>query len=202
MLTITHRGSIGKVKDYNLCAGPMCNHTNAADPEASAMTIAMMSEQELIIYLLHGIPKNDEWKVFLELMMGKYATMTTMPEEIVTKLAEKNAAIKRENGLTPEALLFAKKGGRGGRGGKVGKGARRDKRDNQGDIDKKDKNLRKCFHCQRQGHITKNCLSNQRGYCALAANTVANASTETTSTQTTSNKNYWMVAKSNASSSD
>jgi hypothetical protein len=70
-----------------------------------------MSGQEHIFYPLRGIPRNNEWKVFLERMMVKTATMTATPDEIFTKLVEKDAAIKRENGLAPEALVFAKKGG-------------------------------------------------------------------------------------------
>jgi len=194
-----------KVKDYHLCAGPTAPWTtDATDTDANAKTIAKMSEQEHIFYLLRGIPRNDEWQVFLELMMDKNATMTATPDEIVTKLVEKEAAIKRENGLAPEALLFAKKGGKGGRGGKVGKSPKRDKRDDDRDNkdDRKEKDLRKCFHCQRRGHITENCLSKQRGDPPKAADTAAKGSTETTSTLTTSIENYWMVASSNASSSD
>jgi len=93
--------------------------------------------------------------------MDKNATMTATPDEIVTKLVEKEAAINRENGLAPEALLFAKKGGRSGRGGKVGKSPKRDKRDNKDD--RKEKDFRKCIHCHRRGHTTENCLSKQRG---------------------------------------
>jgi hypothetical protein len=97
--------------------------------------------------------------------MDKHATMTTTPDEIVTKLVEKEAAIKRENWLAPEALLFAKKGGRGGNGGndsKAGKGSRsprRDKTDDKRDIkdDTKEKDSRKCIDCQRGGHTTENC---------------------------------------------
>jgi hypothetical protein len=37
--------------------------------------------------------------------------MRATPNEIVTKLAEKTAAIYRENGLALEAQLFAKTGG-------------------------------------------------------------------------------------------
>ena len=70
-----------------------------------------MSEQEQIFYLLHGIPRNNEGKIFPELMMDKNATMTATPDEIVTKVVEKEAAIKKEKGFAPEALLFAKKGG-------------------------------------------------------------------------------------------
>ena len=134
--------------------------------------------------------------------MDKNPTMTTTPDEIVTKLVEKEAAISRENGLAPEALLLAKKGGRGGRGGsggKVGKSPKRDKRDDKRDIkdDRKEKDSRKCFHCQRRGHTTGNCLRKQRGNPPKSANTAVKASTETTSIE-----NYWMVLSSNASSSD
>jgi len=198
-----------KVKDYNLWAGPSTTDTDA-DTD-SAKRIAKMSEQEPIFYLLRGIPRNDKWKVFLELMMDKNAMLTATPDEIVTKLVEKEAAIKRENGLAPEALLFAKKGGKGGggNGGKAGKGGRSprrdkrdDKRDNKGDNDRKEKDFRKCFHCQRRWHTTENCLSKQRGDAPKDADTAAKASTETTSTLTTSIENHWMVGSSSASSSD
>jgi hypothetical protein len=168
----------------------------------SANTIAKMSEPEPIFYLLPGIPRNDKWKVFLELMMNKNAMMTATPDEIVTKLIQKEAAITRENGLAPEALLFAKMGGRGGRGGKVGRSPKRDKRDNKGDNDRKEKDFRKCLHCQQRGHTTENCLSKQCGNPPKPADTAAKASTETTSTLTTLIENYWMVASSSASCSD
>jgi hypothetical protein len=97
-----------------------------------------MSEQEHIIYLLRGMPRNDELKVFLGLIMDKNATMTATPDEIVTTLVEKDSAIKRANGPAPEALIFAKTGGgNGGKAGKGGRSPRRDKRDNQGDNDRK-----------------------------------------------------------------
>jgi len=120
-----------KVKDCKLSARPTTTDTNAANTNANEKTIAKMSEQEHIVYLLRGIPRNDKWKVFLELMMDKNATMTATPDEIVTKLVHQETAIKRENGLAPDALLFAKKGGRGGRGSKVGKSPKRDERDDK-----------------------------------------------------------------------
>jgi len=202
------------VKDYNLCAGPIAPSiagTDAADTNMDTVkTIVRMSDQEHIIYPLHGIRRNDKWKVFLELMMDNKATMTATPDEIVTKLVEMEAAIKRENGLPPEALLFAKKGGKGGNGGnggKAGKGGRspkKDKRDDKRDNKdyRKEKYLRKCFHCQRRGRTSENCLSKQCGDPRKAADTAAKASTETTSTLTSSIENYWIVASSSASSSD
>jgi len=135
-----------KVKDYNLCAGPS---TTAIDTNMdSAKTNTRMSEQECIFYLLCGIPRNDEWRVFLELMMDKNAMMTTTPKEIVTKLVEKEAAIKEENWLAPEPLLCAMYSGNAGRGSSGGRSLKMDKRYSKNDRNEND--LPKCFHCQRQ----------------------------------------------------
>jgi len=87
--------------------------------------------------------------------------MTANPDEIVTKLIEKEAAIKRENRLAPEALLFAKKRGKGGDGGEAGEGARSPKKDKRDDErehknDRKEKDFRKCFHCKQREHTTEN----------------------------------------------
>jgi hypothetical protein len=92
-----------------------------------------MTEQEHFFNLLRGIPRNDELKVCLQLKMVKNAMMTATPDEIITKLVEKEAAIKRDNGLAPDALPFEKKGVSRGRGGKVGKSPKRDKRDDKRD---------------------------------------------------------------------
>jgi hypothetical protein len=88
--------------------------------------------------------------------MDKKATMTATPDEIITKLIDQEAAIMRENRLSPEALLFAKKGGKAGQGGRSPK---REKRHYKGDNDRKEKDYRMCFHCPGRGHTTENCLS-------------------------------------------
>jgi len=172
----------------------------------SAKTIAKMSEQGHIFHLLRGIPRNDECTVFLELILDKNATMIATPNEIVDTLVEKEASIKTENGLAPDALLFARKrgngGGNGGKAGKGGKSPRRDKRDNKDH--RKEKDFRKCFHCQWREHTTENCFSKQLGDPPKSADTTATGSTEASasSTFTTSIKNYWIVANSSASSTD
>jgi len=183
-----------KVNDYYLCVGlaaPLTTDTDTADTDSSK-TIGKMSQHVHIFDLLRGIARNDEWNVFLELMMDKNATMTATPDKIVTKLVANEAATTRENGLSPETLLFAKMGGKGGKAGRGDKSPKRNKRDNKDD--RNEKNLQKCFHCQRRGHITENCLRKQRGDPPKAADTAAKASTETSSTLTTLIKNYWMVA--------
>jgi len=192
-------------KDYNLCSGPSTTDTDVTVSD-TANTIAKMSEQERIFYLLRWIAWNDKWKVFLELIMNKTPQCPPPPEDIMSKLVEMEAAVKRVNELAPDALLFAKKGGKGGSGGNGGRGGKgdkspkRDKRYNKDD--RKEEDLGKCFHCQQQRYITENCFSKQRGDLPMAANTAAKASTDITSTRTTSIENYWMLVSSKASSSD
>jgi hypothetical protein len=140
-------------------------------------------------------------------MMDKNTRMTAMPDGIVTKLVEKKPAFKRDNGVAPEALPPAKKGGKGGNGkaGKVSRSPKRDKRDdkrdNKGD---KENNLRKCFHCQQREYPTATCWNKQCGDPPKCADSAAKASTEgsATSTLTTSIENNWRVASSYALSSD
>jgi hypothetical protein len=60
-------------KECNLCAVPIAPSsadTNAANTDASAKRIAKMSEQQHIVYLLHGRPRNDKWEVSLDPMMN------------------------------------------------------------------------------------------------------------------------------------
>jgi hypothetical protein len=190
------------VMDYNLGTGPSTTETDATDTDESTKSLAKMSEQEQIFYLLLGIPTHDKLKVFLELMMDTKATITPSPNEIVSNLIEKEAAIKRVNGLAPEALFFPKQGGgNGGKSSKDGRSPKRVKRDSKGDNDRKEKDLQKCFHCDRQGHTTENCLSKQPTDPAKAADIAAKASSETPSTLMTSIDNYWIVSSLSASSS-
>ncbi|KAF8241750.1 hypothetical protein K440DRAFT_641235 [Wilcoxina mikolae CBS 423.85] len=51
-----------KVQDYNLCAepSPTASPTDTLTSTTSANTIAKMTDEEHIIYLLRGIPRNDD----------------------------------------------------------------------------------------------------------------------------------------------
>jgi phosphosulfolactate phosphohydrolase-like enzyme len=127
---------------------PTTNDTDPTDINAIAKTMDMMSTEEHIANLHRRIPRNEEWNIFLELMIHIHATLTPTPEELVTKLVEKKAAIKRDNWLTPDALLMAKKGGRCSRGSKVGNSPKREKREDKRDNkeDRKEKDLREWCH--------------------------------------------------------
>jgi len=150
-----------KVKDSNLCTGPMTTDTDTADTDVNAKTIAKMSHQEYIFYLLQRIPRNKEWNGFRALMMDKHCTMTATPNEIVTKLVEEEARIKRKLGLAPEGLNIANMGCICWKASKGGRSPTRDNRDDKRENmeDRKEKRFRKCFHCHRRGHTTDNCLS-------------------------------------------
>jgi hypothetical protein len=84
-----------------------------------------MTDAKHMFYLICGIPRNDDWKFFLLLMMDKNVTATLTCNEIVTKLIKKESTISSKKGLNRNALLFAH----------IGKGRRRGK----GDKDKSDK---------------------------------------------------------------
>jgi len=127
-----------------------------------------MTDEEHLFYLHRGIPRNDDWQFILELMIDKNATATLTPNEIVIKLLEKEATIKRENGLGQEALLFAK-GNANGNAKRNAKGqgegsGRMSWKDDESDEDQGDrKSQPMCFYCHQEVHKVWNCPSMNRG---------------------------------------
>ena len=98
-----------KVIDYYLCAGHQPRTLMLPTPMEIQKIVAKISEHEHIFNLIHRIPRNNRWNAIRELVMDRNTTMTAMPDVIITKLVQKVAGIKRGNGLTPEAVLFAKR---------------------------------------------------------------------------------------------
>lgn len=125
-------------------------------------------------------------------MMDRNVMMMATSDNIGTKLAPMLPAVKSENALTAETLLFGKQGRSGVRSSHGGKGPEMDTRYNKNDRNVKDH--WKYIHCQLRGHITESCLSMLQGDPLEAAYTAANPMTETTLTLNTVNKNYQMVA--------
>ena len=111
------------VTDYSLCSEP-----SSSD---ATRTLVEISDEAHVFYLLRGIPRNDNWEIFLELIMDQNAMAMLTPNDIVMKLVKKEATIKRENGLGQEALLFTKRNAKG-KGRKSGKGDESD--EDQGDM--------------------------------------------------------------------
>jgi len=189
-----------KVKYYNECSEP------SRSSSGTIRTLAKMTDEERVFYLLRGIPRNDNWQFFLELMMDKNATATLTPDEIVIKLVEKQATIKRENGLGQEALLFAKGNGKGNaKGNAKGKGkgnGRKSRKGDESDEDQDRKGKPTCFYCHKEGHKVWNCQSMKRSDPPVAkesTETTAKAMDDTITTardsveMTTIIENYWVT---------
>jgi len=178
-----------KIKDYNLCSEPSTSSSDAT------RTLAKMTDEEHMFYLLRGIPRNDDWQFFLELMMDKNVTATLTADEIVIKLVEKEATIKCEKGLGQKALLFAKGNAKGNGKGK-GKGRKSGKGD-ESDEDQDRKGKLTCFYCHKEGHKVWNCPSMKRGDPAVTKeSTETAAKDDTITTARVSAKtieNYWVT---------
>jgi len=146
-----------QAKDYNLYSEPSTSSNTTT-------TLAKMTDEKLVFYLLHRIPRNDNWQFFLELMMDKTATATLTSDEIVIKLAEKEATIKREKGIGQKALLFVKGNAKANAKAK-GKGkGRKSWKGDESDQDQTDrKGHPTYFYCHKEGHKVWNCRSKKRG---------------------------------------
>jgi len=181
-----------KVKDYNLCSEP-----STSTSDAKTRTLAKMNDEEHVFYLLRSIPRNDDWQFFLELMMDKNATATLTPDEIVIKSVEKEATIKRQNGLAQEALLFTKGNAKGNAKGK-GKGKdRKSWKGDESDEDQDRKGKPTCFYCHKEGHKVWNCPSMKRGDPPVTKESTETAAKDDTITAVSVSaetiKNYWVT---------
>lgn len=144
-----------KVKVNKLSSEPWTSF-----PETTR-TLAKMTNEEHLFYLLRGIPRNDDWQFFLELIMDKNPTATLTPDEIEIKLVEKETMIKRGNGLGQETPLFATENSNGN-GKSKGTGRRSGKGDNS-DEDQEGKRKLTCFLCHKKGNKVSNCPSIKHG---------------------------------------
>ena len=143
-----------KVSVYNLCADSM---TGSDDSD----TIPKMSKQEHVFYLLRGVPRNDDWKVFLEVLRNK-PDLPVKPEEVVTKLVAQEAAIKREKGMSVDSdiLLFTRSQRKSQT--RRHRNGRSNENDTESDSDSSDgkfghnaarRDSRECYECMRLGTL-------------------------------------------------
>ena len=151
-----------KVSAYNLCADSTGTTATGGD---DSDTIPKISKQEHVFYLLRGVPRNDDWKVFLEILRNR-PDIHAKPEEVVTKLAVQEAAIKREKGMSADSdvLLFTKTQ-RKSQARKHRKG-RSNEKDTESDSDSSDEKRGRnaarrdgmgCYERNEIGHIVRFC---------------------------------------------
>ena len=61
------------MNDFNLCAD-------------SSTGSGTMPKSKHSYYLMQGIPKDDDWRFYTQLMYDKIDTLADKPEEILTKM--------------------------------------------------------------------------------------------------------------------
>jgi len=174
-----------KVKDYNLCSEPSSSDATT--------TLAKMTDEVHVFYLLGRIPGNDDWQFLLELMMDKNAMEILTPDEIVIKLVEKEATIKRETWLGLEALLFAKGNAKGQAKGK----SRKSRNGHESDEDQDRKGKPTCFYCHMEGYKVWNCLSMKQGDPPITKESTGTSAMDDTLTAARvpaeTIENYWVT---------
>jgi len=84
----------GQVNDFNLCAD-------------SSTGSGTMPKSEHSYYLMQGIPKDDDWRFFTQLMYDKIDTLADKPEEIVTNMIAHEARLQKADD-SEVAAMFSK----------------------------------------------------------------------------------------------
>ena len=74
------------MNDFHLCAD--------ADSSAGSGT---MPKSEHTYYLMKGVPKDEDWRLFTQLMYDKIDTLAETPEEVVIKMKAHEARLQKED---------------------------------------------------------------------------------------------------------
>jgi hypothetical protein len=156
----------------------------------------MMPKSEYTYHLMKGVPKDDDWRFFTQLMYDKIDTLADKPEEIVTKmkahkvryqqdvdlesielLARAKMRMKSVKRNSKHSLKSLKSGDSGSESDGSSSESEKHRRTNWRDT-------QECYRCHKVGHIA--------WYCPTAAPVESAAPTETAAA-TTSIENYWMT---------
>jgi len=174
----------GYVNDFNLGA------------ESSTGT---MPKSEHSYYLMQGIPKDDDWRFFTQLMYDKIDTLADKPEEIVTKMKAHEARLQKEDD-SDVAAMFSKLQTKSDRRKQSRKSRKTRDSDSESDGSSSEsekhrrRHTQECYRCHKVGHIAR--------YCPSTAVVESTAPTETAAaTTTTSIENYWMTVTNGESPS-
>jgi len=83
------------VNDFNLCAD-------------SSTGSGTMPTSKHSYYLMQGIPKDDDWRFFTQLMYDKIDTLADKPEEVIVKMKAQEARLQKDDDLEV-AAMYSKK---------------------------------------------------------------------------------------------
>jgi len=183
----------GHVNDFNLCTD-------------SSTGSGMMPKCEHSYYLMQSIPKDDDWRVFTQLMYDKIDTLADKLEEIVTKMKAHKARLQKDDDSEVAAMFSKLRTNNEKRNSKHSRKSQKSRgsgSESDGSSSESEKHRRRhtqeCYRCHKVGHIAR--------YCPGTAPVESGAPTETaaaaaaTTMATTSIENYWMTVTNGESSS-
>jgi len=168
----------GYVNDFNLCV------------ESSTST---MPKSEHSYYLMQGIPKDDDWRFFTQLMYDKIDTLADKPEEIVMKMKAHEVQLQQEDD-SEVAAMFSKLQTKSDRRKQTRKSQKTHDSGSESDGSSSESekyrrmnwgDTQECYRCHKMGHIAR--------YCPSTAPVESAAPTETAAATTTSIENCWMT---------
>jgi hypothetical protein len=82
------------VNDFNLCAD---SHSSTGS--------GIMPKSEHSYYLMKGIPKDEDWRFFTQLMYDKIDTLVVKPEEVSVKMTAHEARSQNDQDSEGAAIL-------------------------------------------------------------------------------------------------
>jgi hypothetical protein len=156
-----------------------------------------MPRSEHSYYLMQGIPKDNNWRFFTQLMYDQIDTLADKPEEVVPKMRAHEARLQKEDNLVVAVMfsnLWTKSEKRKLKHtwmSRKTRGSSSESDDRSSDNKKHAsrrtnwRNTQECYRCHMKGHIAR--------YCPSTAPVESAAPTETAAATTTSIKNYWMT---------
>jgi len=93
------QGYASKIQSY------VNNFNHLADTDSSTGS-GTMPKSEHIYYLMKGVPKNDDWRFFTQVMHDKIETLANQPEEIIVMMKAHEARLQKDD--DPEvAAMFS-----------------------------------------------------------------------------------------------
>jgi hypothetical protein len=160
-----------------------------------------MPKSEHTYYLMKGVPMDDDWRFFTQLMYDKIDTLADKPEEIVTKMKAHEARLQKEDDSEVAAMFSKLRTKSEKRSSKQTRKSRKTRSsgsesngsslDNEKHASRRTnwRDTQECYRCHKVGHIAR--------YCPSTAPVESTAPTETaaaaTTMATTSIENYWMT---------
>jgi len=77
----------------------------STDTDSSSTGSGTMTNSQHAYYQMKGIPKDDDWRVFTQLMYNKIDTLADKPEQFIEKMNVQEARLQKEANLEEAAML-------------------------------------------------------------------------------------------------